>query len=116
MQALFSVSTSHEVSSCLPFVSKLSCFLPFCGLSYVGLITGSDIDKISNIIGGNPCCFSSQVYIFLNPLITPCSFFHTLEDEDDYTACFPYIKHGACLSGSCSFSFKEDPARLIDRF
>ncbi|XP_022940401.1 aberrant root formation protein 4 [Cucurbita moschata] len=71
IMALFSVSTSHEVSSCLPFVSKLSCFLPFCGLSYVGLITGSDIDKISNIIG---------------------------EDEDDYTACFSYIKHGACLS------------------
>lgn len=80
IMALFSVSMSHEVSSCLPFVSKLSCFLPFCGLSYAGLIIGSDINKISNIIG---------------------------EDEDDYTACFSYIKHGACLSVLWGFISEE---------
>ncbi|XP_022131885.1 aberrant root formation protein 4 isoform X1 [Momordica charantia] len=72
IMALFSVSMSYKVSSCIPFVSKLSRFLPFCGLSYAGLITGSDIDAISdNIIR---------------------------EDEDDYIACFSYIKPGACLS------------------
>uniref|UniRef100_A0A0A0L4D6 Aberrant root formation protein n=1 Tax=Cucumis sativus TaxID=3659 RepID=A0A0A0L4D6_CUCSA len=81
IMALFSVSMSHEVSSCLPFISKLSSFLPFCGLSYAGLITGFDIDKISkNIIG---------------------------EDEDDYTACFSYIKHGACLSVLWGFISEE---------
>ncbi|KAL4022117.1 hypothetical protein IC575_015840 [Cucumis melo] len=87
MQALFSVSMSHEVSSCLPFVSKLSSFLPFCGLSYAGLITGFDIDKISNNIIG--------------------------EDEDDYTACFSYIKHGACLSVLWGF-ISEEVAQAAD--
>ncbi|KAA0064607.1 aberrant root formation protein 4 isoform X1 [Cucumis melo var. makuwa] len=87
IMALFSVSMSHEVSSCLPFVSKLSSFLPFCGLSYAGLITGFDIDKISNNIIG--------------------------EDEDDYTACFSYIKHGACLSVLWGF-ISEEVAQAAD--
>ncbi|XP_038897736.1 aberrant root formation protein 4 [Benincasa hispida] len=81
IMALFSVGMNHEVSSCLPFVSNLSCFLPFCGFSYAGLINGSDIDKISNNVIG--------------------------EDEDDYMACFSYIKHGACLSVLWGFISEE---------
>lgn len=75
MQALFSVSMSYEVSSCIPFVSKLSRFLPFCGLSYAGLITGSDIDAISdNIIRGRPCCFFSKENLYYYYFVFRSSF------------------------------------------
>lgn len=33
-----------------PLIKKLSKFVPSCGLSYLGLITGSDVDKISLLV------------------------------------------------------------------
>lgn len=50
MQAL--VSMNFKVLSSQPFVLQLSSFFPFGGLSYLGLITGSDVDKISRIVIG----------------------------------------------------------------
>lgn len=43
------------VSCFLPLVIKLSQFLQHCGLSYLGLIVGSDVDKLIDLImGGIP--------------------------------------------------------------
>ncbi|KAK6237022.1 hypothetical protein SCA6_012359 [Theobroma cacao] len=50
--ALVSVSSRCNSSNHLPFAVRLACFLPYCGLSYRGLITGSDVDKISGIVIG----------------------------------------------------------------
>ncbi|KAJ9184065.1 hypothetical protein P3X46_007846 [Hevea brasiliensis] len=72
VMALVSFSEGDKVSSYLPLVSQLSNFLPYCDLSYLGLITGSDVDVMTNIIVG--------------------------EVEDDYMSCLSYIKHGASLS------------------
>ncbi|XP_058111378.1 aberrant root formation protein 4 isoform X2 [Magnolia sinica] len=50
MALISSSSLADKVSSCISFVLQLSHFLPFCGLSYLGLITGSDVEAISNMI------------------------------------------------------------------
>ncbi|KAJ6361297.1 hypothetical protein OIU78_001859 [Salix suchowensis] len=47
LMALLSLVLGCEIPGCLPLVSRLSEFFPFCGLSYLGLITGSDIDKMT---------------------------------------------------------------------
>uniref|UniRef100_A0A2C9W4Z4 Aberrant root formation protein 4 n=1 Tax=Manihot esculenta TaxID=3983 RepID=A0A2C9W4Z4_MANES len=72
VMALVSFSAGHKVSNCLPLVSQLSNFLPYCDLSYLGLITGSDVDAATNII--------------------------IEEVEDDFMSCLSYVKHGASLS------------------
>ncbi|KAK6249248.1 hypothetical protein QUC31_020813 [Theobroma cacao] len=65
--ALVSVSSRCNSSNHLPFAVRLACFLPYCGLSYCGLITGSDVDKISGIVIGenedDSMFFSSHVYL-----------------------------------------------------
>ncbi|XP_022754469.1 aberrant root formation protein 4 isoform X2 [Durio zibethinus] len=62
ISAMVSVSPTH-----LLFASRLACFLPYCGVSYLGLITGSDIDTISRIVIGedeDDCMIlSSHVYL-----------------------------------------------------
>lgn len=52
MQALVSIAMGHNISSMLPIMLHLSRFLPICGLSYEGLITGLDVDKFTTICGG----------------------------------------------------------------
>lgn len=52
VQALASFSRNYKVSSLHPLIAQLSSFLPYCGLSYVGLITGSDVDKMNIIAFG----------------------------------------------------------------
>jgi len=47
LQALLSLVLGCEIPRCLPLVSRLSEFFPFCGLSYLGLITGSDVDEMT---------------------------------------------------------------------
>lgn len=73
--ALVSVSLNHKSSSCHHLVSQFSRFFPYCSLSYLGLITGSDVEKMTTIVIGE------------------CS-----EDEDHYMSCLTYVKHGASLS------------------
>ncbi|BBG95559.1 aberrant lateral root formation 4 [Prunus dulcis] len=65
------VSMNHKVSSSQPFVLQLSSFFPFCGLTYLGVVTGSVVDIISRTVG---------------------------EDEDDYMSNLSDVKHGASLS------------------
>eukprot|EP00257_Ricinus_communis_P003412 XP_002515461.2 aberrant root formation protein 4 [Ricinus communis] len=72
IMALLSLKEGGENSSYLHLVSQLSMFFSYCGLSYLGLITGSDIDMKMNIV--------------------------VEENEDDCRSCLPYIKHGASLS------------------
>ena len=107
MQALVSVSISYKTSSCHHLVSRLSSFFPYCNISYYGLITGSDVDKMTNIVRGGKLSFGYHVnYLSYSSLLvfsfiilfclTKCT-----EDEDDYMSCLSYVKHGASLSGSC---------------
>ncbi|KAJ0090255.1 hypothetical protein Patl1_12539 [Pistacia atlantica] len=69
---LVSISMECKVSKCVPLISQLSHFFPFCRLSYFGLITGCDVDTMTNMIIG--------------------------EDEDDYKSCISYVEQGASLS------------------
>ncbi|XP_059461352.1 aberrant root formation protein 4 isoform X2 [Corylus avellana] len=73
--ALVSMSLNHKSSSCHRLVSQFSRFFPYCSLSYLGLITGSDVEKMTTIVVGE------------------CT-----EDENDYMSCLTYVKHGASLS------------------
>lgn len=66
------VSMNFKALSSQPFVLQLSSFFPFGGLSYLGLITGSDVDKISRIVIG--------------------------DDEEIYVSCFSDINCGSSLS------------------
>ena len=67
LQALLSLVLGCEIPGCLPLVSRLSEFFPFCGLSYLGLVTGSDIDKMTRtFVAGNfykvtICCPSHKI-------------------------------------------------------
>ncbi|KAM0974017.1 hypothetical protein ACFX2C_017255 [Malus domestica] len=72
LQIMAVVSMNHNVPSSQPFVLQLSSFFPFCGLSYLGVITGSDVDKITRAVVG--------------------------EDEDYYMSCLSDVKCGAPLS------------------
>ncbi|XP_050364173.1 aberrant root formation protein 4 [Argentina anserina] len=63
LQIMALVSMNFEAFSAHPFLLQLSSFFQFCGLSYIGLITGSDVDKVSRIVTGddgdlNAGCFS----------------------------------------------------------
>ncbi|VVA23910.1 PREDICTED: aberrant [Prunus dulcis] len=71
LQIMALVSMNHKVSSSQPFVLQLSSFFPFCGLTYLGVVTGSVVDIISRTVG---------------------------EDEDDYMSNLSDVKHGASLS------------------
>ncbi|GLT76836.1 hypothetical protein SLA2020_484720 [Shorea laevis] len=71
-KALVSVSPTYELSSWLPMTSKLASFLPYCGLSYLGLITGSDVDQMTKIV--------------------------LEDDEDDYFSYLSNVNLGASLS------------------
>lgn len=78
LQIMSLLCMREKVSSCLTLVLQLSHFLPYCGLSYLGLLTGCDVDTIIDIV------------------LKECT-----EDGDDYISCFPYVKHGASLAVIC---------------
>ncbi|PHT74263.1 hypothetical protein T459_21540 [Capsicum annuum] len=71
VMGLVSIAMGHNVSSLLPIVLHLSQFLPICGLSYEGLITGHDVDKFTTICG---------------------------DDGDDSMAYFSHVKPGGSLA------------------
>ncbi|KAJ1697921.1 hypothetical protein LUZ63_006433 [Rhynchospora breviuscula] len=68
------VSKSRQkISSCITVIlSSLLNFLPFCGFSYFGLLTGSNVTTAINKI--------------------------SKEDDDDFVDCFSLSKDGASLS------------------
>ncbi|CAM8960534.1 unnamed protein product [Rhodiola kirilowii] len=96
---LVSISLGHEPSICIPLVTQLMPLLSYCGLSYLGCITGSDVDKTNRILSeGN-----------------------ILQEDEDISemSCFSLVKHGACLSviwghmsNVVSESAKEDLSAL----
>ncbi|KAB2629260.1 aberrant root formation protein 4 [Pyrus ussuriensis x Pyrus communis] len=52
LQIMAIVSMNHNVTSSQLFVLQLSSFFAFCGLSYLGVITGSDVDKRTREVVG----------------------------------------------------------------
>ncbi|KAG2691420.1 hypothetical protein I3760_08G008100 [Carya illinoinensis] len=72
--ALVSISLNQNKVSCQHLVSQLSRLFPYCGLSYLGLITGNDVDKMTSIVIGGA------------------------EDEVDCMSCLSDLKLGASLS------------------
>ncbi|CAI0416544.1 unnamed protein product [Linum tenue] len=72
LQALVSASIPSEQSGCTPLVSEICKLLPRCGLTYLGLITESDVDAKISIV--------------------------TKDKEDDIMTSFPDMKLGASLS------------------
>ncbi|KAL6985213.1 hypothetical protein U1Q18_018591, partial [Sarracenia purpurea var. burkii] len=67
-----SIGIRDKVSSHPSLMLQLSDFLQYCNLSYLGLITGSDVDATTGTVVG--------------------------EDGDDHRSHFSYVKHGACLA------------------
>lgn len=65
-------SSLADTSTSVSLFRQLSQLLPFCGFSYIGLITGFDVDASTNMI--------------------------LEEDRDDFLNCFSFVKTGACLA------------------
>lgn len=105
---------ADKVLSCATLVVQLSQFLPFCGLSYLGLMTGCDVDAFTSVILEGKLIFFSLVSLSLFysafPYFLSWKIFliHLqcigVEDSDDYVSCFTYVKHGASLAGFYFFS------------
>lgn len=72
VMAFVSIGIRDKVSGCVSLVLELSRFFRYCNLSYLSLITGCDIDKITSTVVG--------------------------EDGDDFMGYFPNLKLGASLS------------------
>ncbi|KAL3497311.1 hypothetical protein ACH5RR_040043 [Cinchona calisaya] len=81
IMALVSIGMKHRVSQSLPLVLQLSHFLRYCGLSYTGLIIGTDVKKLMDIAMG--------------------------DDGDDSVGCFSHIWHGASLAVIWGYKSKE---------
>ncbi|KAH9798922.1 Aberrant root formation protein 4 [Citrus sinensis] len=72
IMVLVSVSMDHKSPRCIPLVSQLSGFLPYCHLSYLGLISGNDVDTMTSLVVG--------------------------DNEDDFMSCLSNVEQGASLS------------------
>lgn len=61
-QAFVSIGLGYKISSCLTLMLRLAYFLRFCNLSYLGLITGCDVDIITApVVGGKFTLLSISV-------------------------------------------------------
>ncbi|KAJ0984311.1 hypothetical protein J5N97_002667 [Dioscorea zingiberensis] len=74
-------SLAHNASNCINITKQVSEFLPFCGLSYIGLLTGSAVDMLSSKV--------------------------SKEDCDDFMACFSFSMIGASLAVMWGHIFEE---------
>ncbi|KAK1287416.1 Aberrant root formation protein 4 [Acorus calamus] len=74
MALVTSSGLDNKTSNCVSFVIPLSHVLHYCGLSYLGLITGCSIDAMTGII---------------------CQ---GLEEDDEFLNSFPCVKVGASLA------------------
>lgn len=70
--ALITNSMGAETSKCLPMMLELSPFLHYCGLTYLGLITGHEVDMAIDLLSQG--------------------------DEDDYMSYFSNVRSGAALT------------------
>lgn len=64
MQVFLSLSIKYELAGYIPLVERLARFLPYCGLSYLGLITGSDVEAITNIVAEGQFSEMTRLYPF----------------------------------------------------
>ncbi|XP_076944636.1 aberrant root formation protein 4-like [Bidens hawaiensis] len=70
--ALISNSVGAQTSICFPMMLQLPHFLHYCGLTYLGLITGHEVDTAIDLLSQG--------------------------SEDDYISCFSYVRCGAALT------------------
>ncbi|KAG5562909.1 hypothetical protein RHGRI_005596 [Rhododendron griersonianum] len=96
IMAFVSIGLGYKVSSCLSLMSQLTYFLRFCNLSYLGLITGCDVDIIIAPVVGVTVKAGQRL-----PSQT------MTEDGDDLVGCFAHVKHGACLAVIWGFISNE---------
>lgn len=91
------------------FLSSQSCHAFFHSVGCHMLVLSLDLisTKFLTLLEVSHVTFPNQVCLFLFIHLSFLVHFLYLEDEDDYTACFSYIKHGACLSGLCSLISKS---------
>lgn len=86
-------------------MSQLSQFLSFCNLSYIGLVTGDDVEALYVILGGKPMCMSVVVCNLLLLLhfyeLKGVFYFlsRCVEENDDVLRWFPLAKQGALIAG-----------------
>ncbi|XP_057781217.1 aberrant root formation protein 4 [Salvia miltiorrhiza] len=81
IMALVSCGMTRDISRCRPVVLQLSDFLPHCDLSYIGLVTGCEVDKISKLVIG--------------------------DDSEVGVDCFSQVKLGAVLAVIWGFGASE---------
>lgn len=55
-----SFGITSDISRSLPVVLDLSNLLPFCEMSYIGLITGCEVDMISKLVLEGMLLFTSH--------------------------------------------------------
>nr|XP_017253798.1 PREDICTED: aberrant root formation protein 4 isoform X2 [Daucus carota subsp. sativus] len=72
--ALTSVCLGNAISRCFPLVLKLFHYLQYCQLSYLNLIAGADVDKLTSIV------------------------LEGVDDEEDFMVCFSHVNLGAALA------------------
>ncbi|KAM0061552.1 putative YAP-binding/ALF4/Glomulin [Helianthus debilis subsp. tardiflorus] len=69
---LISNSVGAQASICFPMMLQLSNLLNYCGFTYLGLITGHELDTAVDLLSQG--------------------------DEDDYMSCFSHVRCGAALT------------------
>lgn len=116
MQALVSVGMTSDISRCLPLVLELSDFFQHCELSYIGLVTGCEVDMISKLVlGGKFYCLYVKSHLKVVCLynwwrnlyasLLKRTFNYSpfdLKFTDDCEVgmdCFSQVKLGAALAG-----------------
>ncbi|CAI9777095.1 unnamed protein product [Fraxinus pennsylvanica] len=79
--AFVSIGLTSKSSSCPQLVLQLCHFLRHCELSYIGLITGSEVDVLTELVLG--------------------------DEGDDYMNCFSQVKLGASLAVTWAYKSNE---------
>lgn len=72
VQALVSFRKCDKVLNSHLLVAQLSSFFPYCGLSYLGLITGTDVDRMTGIAVGG-MFLSAAIFTAIKSAIYLCS-------------------------------------------
>lgn len=80
-------SALADINLNLPTMSQLSQFFSFCNLSYIGLVTGDDLEALYVILG---------------------------EENDDVLRWFPLAKQGALIAVFCGI-MADDVAKAADQ-
>lgn len=99
VQSIASLNKNSEASSSDSFIAELSSFFPYCNLSYIGLITGYEVNRMTTIVVGGKLLILHETFLvllFFDPV------YFLSESEEDFASCLSYVNHGASLAGSVS--------------